>query len=132
MADTKTPSTTTNRRRYPRVPLSLLVQYKFNSLEEFISEYALNISLGGMFIKTTEPREKGILIYFQFTLADGSKLIEGLGRVVWVNKVDVNNPDKVPGMGIEFINMDEESMQLIEEIVNNNLKKGNVLPETPP
>jgi len=131
MADTKTPSTTSNRRRYPRVPLSLLVQYKFNSLEEFISEYALNISLGGMFIKTTEPREKGILVYFQFTLADGSKLIEGLGRVVWVNQVDINNADKVPGMGIEFINMDEESMQLIEEIVNNNLKKGNVITETP-
>jgi type IV pilus assembly protein PilZ len=122
--NTPTPSTT-NRRRYPRAPLSLLVQFRFNTVQEFMMEYATNISIGGMFIRTTEPREIGTLIYFQFTLKDGSKLIEGLGRVTWVSKYDPENTsgEQEPGMGLEYVNVDEESMTLVEQIVTQNLKK---------
>lgn len=103
-----------NRRKHPRTALSLLVQYRFDTFEEFLSEYASNISLGGMFIRTEEPREVGQLVYIQFWLKDGSKLIEGLGKVVRVNSP--NDSDRVVGMGIEFVNFDPESMELIEEI----------------
>ena len=122
--NTPTPSTT-DRRRYPRAPLSLLVQFRFNTVQEFLLEYATNISLGGMFVRTTEPREIGTLIYFQFTLKDGSKLIEGLGRVTWAEKYDPEDTsgEQQPGMGLEFVNVDEESMALVEQIVQQNLKK---------
>ncbi|MBI5529835.1 MAG: TIGR02266 family protein [Deltaproteobacteria bacterium] len=121
---TPTPSTT-NRRRYPRAPLSLLVQFRFNSVQEFLSEYATNMSMGGMFIRTTDPREIGTLVYFQFTLKDGSKLIEGLGRVTWVSRYDPEDKSgqNFPGMGLEFVNIDEDSTSLIEQIVTQNLKK---------
>lgn len=122
--NTPTPSTT-NRRRYPRAPLSLLVQFRFNTVQEFMMEYATNISIGGMFIRTTEPREIGALIYFQFTLKDGSKLIEGLGRVTWVTKYDPESSaeEQEPGMGLEYVNLDDESMVLVEQIVKQNLQK---------
>ena len=122
---TNTPTPSANRRRYPRAPLSLLVQFRFNTVQEFLLEYATNISLGGMFIRTTEPREVGTLIYFQFTLKDGSKLIEGLGRVTWATKYDPEDTSgtQQPGMGLEFVNVDEESMTLVEQIVQQNLKK---------
>jgi molecular chaperone DnaK len=103
-----------NRRKHPRTPLSLLVQYRFNSFEDFLAEYSVDISPGGMFIRTAEPREMGSMIYLQFQLKDGSKLIEGLGKVVWVNAP--GTPGRAAGMGIEFINFDDESMALIEEI----------------
>ena len=103
-----------NRRKHARTSLSLLVQYRFNSFEDFLAEYSLNISAGGIFIRTNEPREEGAMIYLQFYLRDGSKLIEGLGRVVRVNPVD--DTSRVPGMGIEFVNFDDESMSLIQEI----------------
>lgn len=103
-----------NRRRHPRTPLSLLVQVRFDSFEEFLAEYSLDISPGGMFVKTQEPRPKGSMIYLQFSLRDGSKLIEGLGRVVHVNPE--GDRSRTPGMGIEFVNFDPESMALIEEI----------------
>src|SRR2546423_6590799 len=114
MADDPQPPGGDNRRRHPRTPLSLLVQFRFNTFEDFLAEYSVNISPGGMFIRTTEPREEGSMIYLQFSLKDGSKLIEGLGRVVRVNPE--GDPGREPGMGIEFVNFDEESMQLIEEI----------------
>ena len=103
-----------NRRRHSRTPLSLLVQFRFNSFEDFLAEYSINISPGGMFISTDEPKEEGSMVYIQFSLKDGSKLIEGLGRVVRV--IPPGDPEGPPGMGVEFVNFDDESMQLILEI----------------
>ncbi len=106
-----------NKRRYPRTPLSLLVQYRFDTFDDFLAEYSKDISPGGMFIRTNDPREEGSMIYLQFSLKDGSKLIEGLGRVVRVNRP--GDPDRTPGMGIEFVNFDDESMALIQEICDS-------------
>jgi uncharacterized protein (TIGR02266 family) len=103
-----------DRRKHPRTPLSLLVQFRFNSFEEFLAEYAVNISPGGMFIRTDKPNDEGTTIFLQFSLKDGSPLIEGMGRVVRVNPPGVEG--RVAGMGIEFENFDEESMALIHDI----------------
>jgi len=109
------------RRKYPRVPLSLLIQYRFDTLEDFLSEYSTNISIGGMFIRTDKPKDEGTLVYLQFYLRDGAKLIEGLGRVVRVNPADTAGDQSASGMGIEFVNFDEESMELIRQIVERNI-----------
>jgi len=110
-----------DRRRYPRVPLSLLIQYRFDTLEDFLSEYSVNISMGGMFIQTEDIREEGSLVYLQFYLRDGAKLIEGLGKVVRTNPPGSDSEDDAPiGMGVEFVNFDEESMDLIRQIVERN------------
>lgn len=106
---------TKERRRYPRAPLNLLIQYRFDTFEDFMAEYALDISEGGMFIRTKEPRAEGSMIYLQFALKDGTRLIEALGRVVRVNG------DDDAGMGIEFVNCDQDSRALIEAIVRERL-----------
>ena len=110
-------TTEPNKRRAPRSPLSLLVQYKLHALDELMAEYSADISLGGMFIRTDEPREKGSTIYFQFALQGGLKIIEGLGRVVHVNPPGHEDP----GMGVEFVNLDAESMALVENVVRGHL-----------
>jgi uncharacterized protein (TIGR02266 family) len=102
------------KRKHPRAPLNVLVQFRFDTFDEFLAEYSLNISPGGIFIRTEAPREEGAVIYLQFTLRDGSKLIEGMGRVVRVNPP--GDPKRPAGMGIEFMNFDDESMALIAEI----------------
>lgn len=104
-----------DKRRHARTALNVLVQFRFDSFAEFMAEYSLNISPGGIFIRTEHPREQGAIIYLQFALKDGSKLIEGMGRVVRVNP-PTGDPLHPGGMGIEFVNFDEESMALIEEI----------------
>ncbi len=102
------------KRKHARTPLNVLVQFRFDTFEDFLAEYSLNISPGGIFVRTDEPREQGAIIYLQFTLRDGSRLIEGMGRVVRVNPPgDASRP---AGMGIEFINFDDESNALIAEI----------------
>jgi uncharacterized protein (TIGR02266 family) len=101
------------RRKYPRIPLNLLIQYKFDTFEDFISEYAADISLGGMFIRCDDARDEGAMVYLQFSLKDGTKLIEGLGRVVRVDRNGKNS-----GIGVEFVNFDDDSRQMIEAIIN--------------
>ncbi len=113
------------KRQAPRAPLSLLVQYRFDSFDDFLSEYSADMSTGGMFIRTEEPRKVGSMIYLQFALKDGSKLIEGLGRVVHVTPP---GSDRVPGMGVEFVNFDEPSLELIEEIVADRLERASEAP----
>lgn len=102
------------KRKAPRADLHILVQFRFNTFEDFLAEYSTDISVGGMFLRTDHPRPEGALIYLQFALRDGSKLIEGLGKVVRVNPPGGNRP---AGMGVEFVNLDEDSRGLIEEIV---------------
>ncbi len=112
-----------DKRRFARTALSLLVQYRFNTFEDFLAEYSVNISAGGIFIRTDHPKEEGSIIYLQFSLKDGSRLIEGMGKVVRVNPPGVAG--RVAGMGIEFLNFDTESSALIEEIVASKLTKKN-------
>ena len=69
-------SDTPDKRKHERFPLSILVQYRFDSFENFLAEYSVNISAGGMFIRTSEPREEGAMIYLQFYLQGGEKLME--------------------------------------------------------
>jgi uncharacterized protein (TIGR02266 family) len=102
------------KRKHPRTALNVLVQFRFDTFDEFLAEYSLNISPGGIFICTETPREEGAVIYLQFALKDGSKLIEGMGKVVRVNPP--GDPKRPGGMGIEFMNFDDDSMALISEI----------------
>ena len=102
-----------HERKHPRTRVSLLVQYRFNSLEDFLAEYATNLSPGGIFIATEEPSPVGTMLYVQFSLKDGSKLIEGMGRVAHVQQPTKDQPR---GMGVEFVQFDEASMELIAKI----------------
>jgi len=110
-----------DRRAAPRTDVSLLIQYRFESFEAFLSEYATDLSATGMFIRSDEPREVGSLVYLQFTLKDGSKLIEGLGKVVRVI-APPGTPQHPAGMGVHFMNFDTESQKLVLQIVNQGLK----------
>ena len=102
------------RRLHERAPLNMLVQFRLGDIDEFMRDYAVNVSTGGMFIRTREPHELGSMIYLQFRLKDGSKLIEGLGKVVHVNPPS----HAVPGMGVEFVNLDDSSRALIRDITS--------------
>ncbi len=110
-----------NRRKHLRTQLSILVQFRFNTFEDFLADYSSNLSPGGIFIRTDEPREEGSVIYLQFSLKDGSRLIEGMGKVVRVHPPGHRDP----GMGVEFVSFDDDSMELIQEICASRLPKKN-------
>jgi molecular chaperone DnaK len=103
------------RRIHPRLPLKLLVQFRLHDMDEFMREHAVNLSVGGMFVRSRTPHPEGAMVYVQFRLEDGAKLIEGLAKVVHVNPPE----HPVPGMGLEFVNLDTASQELIDRIVKS-------------
>lgn len=109
--------TSDDRRIHPRLPLRMLVQFRLHDMDEFMREHAVNLSVGGMFVRSRTPQPEGSMIYVQFRLEDGAKLIEGLAKVVHVNPPE----HAVPGMGLEFVNLDAASQRLIEKIVKDRL-----------
>ena len=112
------------RRRFPRVRLNMLVQFRVDSYDEFLKHYATDLSTGGMFVRTDEPREMGAMVYFQFMVRGGESIIQGLGRVVHVNPPGGERP---AGMGIEFVSLEEESASVVDSIVSSRIAQGEEL-----
>ncbi len=101
------------QRKFPRVSLGLLIQIRASSIEEFTSFHCENISTGGMFLRTTQRRPLGTEVFFQFTVAGGGTLIEGLGKVVRITD---------DGMGLEFVSLLEPSASIVTKLVNDRLQ----------
>ena len=114
------PPNGTQRRDGPRVPLDVLVQVRTDSIEQFKAEHAVNLSMGGMFLRTADVRTVGSEVYFQFTLKDGGPLIEGLGRVVHLSGPSGGN---LGGIGIEFLSVLEPSRSIIRRLVEARIAR---------
>ncbi len=107
----------------PRLPIETSVYLEFEKFSGFITEYSENISEGGMFIKSDEPKPVGSVVSFEFRLADNFRLIQGLGEVVWVRATS-GGPEEPAGMGVRFHEIEQQSRQLIRTMVANHVKRG--------
>ena len=106
-------------RKDKRAPVSLKVRFKSATVDEFVEHYSRDISHGGLFIKSKQPMAIGTLLKFELQLKDESKLIQGVGRVVWKRDSTETTTDEAPaGMGIKFIKMDPESRGIVEKMVD--------------
>ena len=109
-------------RGQKRVDVKTQVNMEFERFSGFISEYSKNISEGGMFIRTDTPQPIGSVFSFEFRLRDDIKLIQGWGEVAWIRDAAEANEDNPAGMGIKFIDLDEDSRVLIRRIVSTREK----------
>lgn len=73
-------------RQQKRAPVTLKIKFKSSTLEEFVERYAVDISQGGIFIRTKKPLEVGTPLRFEFQLKDATPLILGEGTVVWTRE----------------------------------------------
>ena len=104
-----------NGRRHERIGLSLLVQLRCESRDDFDRRFAANISIGGMFIETEDNHAIGDVVYFQCTVRGDGPIIEGMGRVVHTSPASSTAPG---GIGVEFLNMEPQFQRLIRNIVD--------------
>ncbi|MCS6800168.1 MAG: TIGR02266 family protein, partial [Myxococcota bacterium] len=108
----------TDTRKDKRAPVALKVRFKSATVDEFIEQYSKDISRGGMFIKSRSPMSVGTLLKFELLLKDETRIIHGVGRVVWKREAsESTGEDQPPGMGIKFIKMDPASRALVDQIV---------------
>ena len=111
------PECRTTREEDQRVKVQTLkAKYKSATIEEFIEQYAVDISRGGIFIKTPKPAVNGTLLKIEIQLRDASPVISAVGRVVW--RREQPEGGQPAGMGIKFIKVDEASQTVIDRIVS--------------
>jgi uncharacterized protein (TIGR02266 family) len=75
---------------------------------------ARNINEGGLFVETDAPPALGTSVALEFQIPGSDEPIQVMGRVVRVS--DGSGKDG-PGMGIEFENLDNQSRDLINDLV---------------
>jgi uncharacterized protein (TIGR02266 family) len=97
--------------------ITLRIKFKSASLDEFVARYGADVSAGGIFIRTKQPLAVGSLLRFDFSLADGSSLLAGLGTVVWVREPDQSRVGSIPGMGLRFDQLAPESQPIHQQIL---------------
>jgi uncharacterized protein (TIGR02266 family) len=99
-----------NRRSSPRVVLGVPVAYRYGNT--IATALTLNISHGGVALRTTNPLEVGAVVRARFRLPAVRKDIEAEARVAWV--------DRRVGMGLQFTRIEDASQSAIDEFVQSH------------
>lgn len=111
-------------RKDPRgKDVNLVVRYKSATVDEFIEQHAVDVSRGGVFVKSDAPSGPGTLLKFELRIADDKAVIAGVGRVVW-KRDRAAGPERPSGMGVKFIKIDDASRSLIEDLVGRKSGAG--------
>jgi uncharacterized protein (TIGR02266 family) len=97
-----------NRRSSPRVVLGIPIQYRFGNT--IAAALTLNLSRGGIAIRTTSPLESGSKIKVRFRMPGSKRDIDAEGRVAW--------SDRRVGMGIQFERVDPGHQSIIDNFVD--------------
>jgi uncharacterized protein (TIGR02266 family) len=99
-----------NRRSSPRVVVGIPVSYRFGNT--IASALTLNVSTGGLAVRTTSPLDVGTDIKVRFRVPGAKKEIEAHGRIAWV--------DRRVGMGVEFTTVAAADKSIVDEWVQSH------------
>lgn len=97
-----------NRRSSPRVVLGIPISYRFGNT--IATALTLNLSRGGLSIRTTSPLEPGAVVRLKFKLPGGRRELDVEGRVAWC--------DRRVGMGVQFERVAAADQGTIDEFVD--------------
>ena len=102
-------------RKDTRAVVSLVARYRSPSTFEYVQEACCDVSVGGMFIKSTDPAAAGTLLKLECEADNATEKIRGVARVVWLRR-DANEYGP-SGMGVKFVKLEPGSRETITRIV---------------
>lgn len=97
-----------NRRTSPRVVLGIPIAYRFGNT--IAAALTLNLSHGGIAIRTTSPLEQNARARLRFRLPGSKKDIDVEARVAW--------SDRRVGMGLQFEKVQAADQGAIDDFVD--------------
>jgi len=102
-----------DKRKYPRLAISI----KVTNMESgsFTYYQATNISLGGMFLKSSEPLPLGTPLSLQFSLPSMSK-INVSAKVVRIQQANTDDSFS-SGMGVRFGKLPHNVSEAIDSFI---------------
>jgi len=104
----------TEKRTTERLPIRMLVEYE--SSEDFLIDYTANMSIGGMFIQTSNPLEVGTRFRLRFRIPGRDAPVDTVGEVCWVLSAEEAGVMQ-PGMGVRFEELEAKDRASVEEML---------------
>ncbi len=102
-------------RRYPRFEVEIWVD--FSTLDITMSTSVLNLSQGGVFIKSDRPLPLDTEVALVLRLPGGSP-VHATGRVVWNHDLTKDTPHGLGGSGIQFLDIPDADRALLEDYLH--------------
>jgi uncharacterized protein (TIGR02266 family) len=99
-----------NRRGSPRAVLGIPVAYRFG--HSIASALTLNLSKGGIGIRTMSPLEAATKVRTRFRLPGSTREIEAESRVAW--------SDRRVGMGLQFERVSPDDQSALDDFVDQH------------
>ena len=92
--DSETNNKFVERREHPRAVVKIEIEFKHTI--DFVTSYMLNISKGGLFIKTDEALPLDTIVFLRFTLPGIPSLLKQRGKLSGV--IPRKKKDIFPGV----------------------------------
>jgi uncharacterized protein (TIGR02266 family) len=106
-------------RATPRLQTRMLLRYGAENRHQ-LHDYSVNLSVGGLFLETSEILPADSLLTLEFLVPGGGAPITAKGRVTWVNPADGPvNPELPAGFGIRFLDLEPGDEWLIRNFLQS-------------
>lgn len=102
------------RRALSRVRMQAAVDLYSDT--NFFTGFSTNISEGGLFVATVACPPIGTEIDLSFTLGDQKVSVKGV--VKWTREVNDRTPEIFPGVGVQFLDLDQQTADSIYHFVS--------------
>ncbi len=93
------------------------VKLRYPDLETFVERFAPNVTRGGIFLASREPRPVGAVLRFELYIKAGGAVLSGEGRVTWFKDYNPEEPHKPYGMGVQFIYVDPPTRPVLDRLL---------------
>jgi uncharacterized protein (TIGR02266 family) len=93
------------------------VRLRYPDLDTFVEKYAPNVTRGGIFLASRDPRPVGQVLRFEVLLRQGGPVLSGEGRVTWVKEFNPAEPHRPYGMGVQFLYLDPDARPVLEQLL---------------
>jgi hypothetical protein len=104
--------------RAPRCKVRIHVLYQPPGLTESVETQLVNLSRSGMFLASRgKLLDVGVVVGFQFQLDDGLIVMKGTAEVARLSLQGER------GMGLRFVDLDDDARQLVDRIVDANSRE---------
>ncbi len=97
-----------------RVPVKIRVEIEEGTPEKTLT--CINISEGGLYLRTVDPRPEGTILHVKFTLPHDSEAIKLAAEVVRTLPLGTQL-EAEPGMGLRFLDISDDTLSRIRNFV---------------
>ena len=108
------------RDRPRRVSINIPVSY--NNIDMFLDSDIMNLSKGGVFIRSDISLPIRSHVDFQFLLPDSSRLIKATGIVVWSRGYSKSGSEP-SGMGVQFLDISTDDIEAILDCIEKLIEE---------